>query len=195
MTGGVERAREALSVGLTPVDVYAGLAAGTGDRRGAALTVCDALGIPRPDAESRLRGTEELWDGFGPDEEQLVGELLDLVGLFDVHTTLDEPGEHLRTLMNRARAALGGIASGAASALWRRLATGRLPEAYALLVGLPVREGGDAARYWALLTTVGEGLAAWLPPGDEEAARLLGEARERCAREAAALGGPAPTAP
>ncbi|MFF7297310.1 hypothetical protein [Streptomyces sp. NPDC008265] len=115
MTGGVERAREALSAGLTPVDVYAGLAAGTGDRR--------------------------------------------------------------------------------ATALWRRLATGRLPEAYALLVRLPVREDGDATRYWALLTTAGEGLAAWLPPGDEEAARLLGEARERCAREAAALGGPAPTAP
>ncbi|THA76199.1 hypothetical protein [Streptomyces sp. A0592] len=186
MTGTVERAREALRSGLRPVDVYVELAAGTSDLRGAALAVCAALGIPRPDAEQRLSGSEELWDGFGPGEEGLVGELLDLAGLFDVHVTLDERGERICGLMDRAVGALGGISSGVAFSLHRKTATGRLPEAYALLVRTPVRERGDAARYWALLTAAGEELAAWLPPGDDEAAGRLGEARERCAREAAA---------
>ncbi|MFJ1563791.1 hypothetical protein [Streptomyces erythrochromogenes] len=187
MTGTVERAREALRSGLRPVDVYVELAAGTSDLRGVALAVCDALDIPRPDAEHRLRGSEELWDGFGPGDEGVVGELLDLAGLFDVHVTLDERGGRICDLMHRAVGALGGIAGGVAFNLDRKLATGRLPEAYALLVRVPVRERGDAARYWALLTAAGEELAAWLPPGDDEAAGRVGEARERCAREAAAL--------
>ncbi|MGW6863279.1 hypothetical protein [Streptomyces sp. NPDC054901] len=57
---------------------------------------------------------------------------------------------------------------------------------YATLVRLPVRARGDPVRYWATLGTAGELLAAWLPPGDPEVARRVREARERCAREAAA---------
>ncbi|MFD9456329.1 hypothetical protein ACFWBC_24955 [Streptomyces sp. NPDC059985] len=148
--------------------------------------MCDALGIPRADAEERLGDGDDWWAGFGPGEESLLGEVLDLTGLFDVHVTLDEPGERVRALMFRATGALGGVASGAALGIHRALHTGRLPEAYATLVRLPVRERGDPVRYWATLGTAGELLAAWLPPGDPEAARRVREARERCAREAAA---------
>ncbi|MFJ8565892.1 hypothetical protein [Streptomyces sp. NPDC093514] len=78
--------------------------------------------------------------------------------------------------------ALGGIDGGAAFGISRKPATGRLPEAYAVLVGLRVHERGDAARYRAALSTAGELLAAWLPAGDETAVAPVREARERCAR-------------
>ncbi|MFE6905161.1 hypothetical protein [Streptomyces erythrochromogenes] len=181
MNGPVERAREALASGLPPVEVYAALAVGA-DFRATALAVCDALDIPRADAEHRLRGTEELWGDFAPGDEEFLGELLDLAAVFDVHVTLDEPGEQVRRLMDRSMSALGGIGSGAAFGISRKLATGRLPEAYTVLAGLPVRERGDPARYRAELIAAGELLADWLPPDDREAAGRVREARERCAR-------------
>ncbi|MEU7601384.1 hypothetical protein AB0B78_00500 [Streptomyces sp. NPDC040724] len=181
MIPSVDRAREALRSGLPPAEAYAALAVGA-DFRQTALVVCDALGIPRADVEDRLRGSEELWSDFAPGDEELLGELLDLAAVFDVDVTLDEPGEHIRGLMQRATDALGGIASGVAFGIGRKLDTGRLPAAYAVLVGLPVHEGGDPVRYRAELSTAGELLAAWLPPEDEAAAALVREARERCAR-------------
>ncbi|MFF3014667.1 hypothetical protein [Streptomyces sp. NPDC057939] len=186
MNGPVERAREALRSGATPVEAYTELAAGTRDLRGAALAVCEALGIPRADAGTRLGDGDGRWGGFGPGEESLLGELLETIGVFDTPVALDEPGERIRALMRRAPGALGGIASGAALGVHRKLYAGRLPEAYATLVRLPVRECGDPVRYWATLGTVGELLAAWLPPGDPEAAGRVREAREHCARQAAA---------
>ncbi len=180
----LERAREALRSGLPPAEVYAGLAVGA-DFRDTALVVCGALGIPRAEAEERLRGTEELWDDFAPGDEEFLGELLDLAAVFDVHVPLDGPGEHIRGLLGRSMGALGGIAGGVAVGISRRLSTGRLPEAYAVLAGLPVREGGDPARYRAELSAAGELLAARLPPGDEAAAALVREARDRCARRGA----------
>ncbi|MER5416716.1 hypothetical protein [Streptomyces virginiae] len=181
MSTTVERAREALASGLPPTSVYAALAVGA-DFQDTALVVCDALGIPRADAEQRLRGAEELWGDFAPGDEGLLGELLDLIGAFDVHVALDEPGERVRRLLGRSMGALGGIASGAAFSIGRKLDTGRLPEAYTVLVGLPVRERGDPARYRAELIAAGELLATWLPPDDQEAAGRVREARERCAR-------------
>ncbi|UUY50854.1 hypothetical protein NRK68_28630 [Streptomyces yangpuensis] len=181
MTGPADRARQALASGLPPAEVYAALAVGAGFRD-TALAVCDALGIPRADAEHRLRGTEELWGDFAPGDEELAGELLDLAAVFDVHVTLDEPGEQVRRLLGRSMGALGGIGSGAAFSISRKLATGRLPEAYTVLVGLPVRDRGDPARYRAELIAAGELLADWLPPDDQEAAGRVREARERCAR-------------
>ncbi|MFD3870547.1 hypothetical protein [Streptomyces sp. NPDC058623] len=51
MSGPAERAGEALRSGAGPVEVYAELAAGTPDPRGAALAVCEALSTGRlPDA-------------------------------------------------------------------------------------------------------------------------------------------------
>ncbi|MDX3533502.1 hypothetical protein PV721_03775 [Streptomyces sp. MB09-01] len=181
----MDRIREALGSGLPVIEVHAELAAGTDDVRAAALVVCDALGIPRGEAERRLRGCQDLWGEFGPGDERLVGELLDGIGLFDVHVTLDERGERIRGLMRRAMGASGGISSGIGVGILRKLDTGRLPEAFAVLVRVRVRERGDPVRYWAVLGTAGELLAAWLPSGDEEAAGRVREARERCAREAA----------
>ncbi|MER7823325.1 hypothetical protein ABTX85_12275 [Streptomyces sp. NPDC096097] len=191
MNGPVDRAREALAAGLPPAEAYAALAVGA-DFRDTALVVRDALGIPRADAERRLRGAEELWGDFTPGDGEPLGELLDLIGVFDVHVTLDESGERVRRLLERSMGALGGIASGAAFSISRQPATGRLPEAYTVLVGLPVRERGDPARYRAELIAAGELLAAWLPPGDQEAAGRVREARERCARRDAS--GSRPTA-
>ncbi|MFF9979232.1 hypothetical protein [Streptomyces erythrochromogenes] len=181
MNGPVERAREALASGLTPAEVYAALAVGA-DFRDTALAVCDALGIPRAEAEHRLRATDGLWDDFAPGDEEFLGELLDLAAVFDVHVTLDEPGEQVRRLLDRSMGALGGIGSGVALGVSRKPATGRLPEAYTVLVGLPVRERGDPSRYRAELIAAGELLADWLPPDDREAAGRVREARERCAR-------------
>ncbi|MEU9026698.1 hypothetical protein AB0D46_04000 [Streptomyces sp. NPDC048383] len=75
---------------------------------------------------------------------------------------------------------------GAALAACEALSTGRLPDAYAALVRPPVRERGDPVRYRATPGMAGEPLAARLPPGDEEAAGRVRQAREHRAREAAA---------
>ncbi|MFF5489798.1 hypothetical protein [Streptomyces virginiae] len=142
MSATVERAREALASGLPPVEVYAALAVGA-DFQDTALAVCEALGIPRADVQRRLRGAEELWGDFAPGDEEFLGELLDLIGVFDVHVVLDESGERVRRLLGRSMGVLGGIASGAAFSIGRKLDTGRLPEAYTVLVGLPVREARE----------------------------------------------------
>ncbi|WP_405527838.1 hypothetical protein OG592_08330 [Streptomyces avidinii] len=181
MTSPEERAREALRSGLPPAAVYAELAVGA-DFRDTALVVCDALSIPRAEAEHRMRGAEELWDDFAPGDEELLGELLDFAAVFDVHVMLAGPGEQVRRLLGRAMGALGGISSGIAVGISRNLSTGRLPEAYAVLVGLPVRGRGDPVRHREELSTAGELLAARLSPDDETAAALVREARERCAR-------------
>ncbi|MFJ6485167.1 MULTISPECIES: hypothetical protein [unclassified Streptomyces] len=194
MTGTVARARAALASGLPPAAVYAELAVGA-DFRDTALAVCDALGIPRADAEQRLGSAGELWD-FAPGEEALLGELLEVVAVFDVHVTLDGTGERIRGLLGRAMGTAGGFGSGMAFGIRRKLATGRLTEAYAVLVGLPVRTRGEPARYRTELIAAGELLAAWLPPDDHEAAGRVREALERCARrDTTGDGRPGPSLP
>ncbi|WP_030712899.1 hypothetical protein [Streptomyces sp. NRRL F-2580] len=145
---------------------------------------------------SGLPPAEERWGDLAPGDEEFLGEPLDLAAVFDVHVTLDEPGEHIRDLPGRSTGPPGGIGSGAAfsvgrkpqaasrkpQAASRKPDTGRLPAAYAVLVGLPVRERGAPVRYRAEPDTADELLAAWLPPEDEAAAAPVREARERCAR-------------
>ncbi|MEY2233194.1 hypothetical protein [Streptomyces sp. BF23-19] len=57
----VLEAQEMLAAGQSDEEVFAELAARTGKRGVCLLAVCLALGVPRTDAEARLREVEPLF--------------------------------------------------------------------------------------------------------------------------------------
>ncbi|WP_189191172.1 hypothetical protein [Streptomyces albiflavescens] len=106
-------AHDRLEAGCAPVGVFAELAAETGDWYASVWAVCLALGIPASDVERRLgHGMAEIATEFHPGEEELCGEVLETVGLFDVPRPLDERGTEIEYLLRAAVGALGGMPSG-----------------------------------------------------------------------------------
>ncbi|MDX3073254.1 hypothetical protein [Streptomyces sp. MI02-7b] len=177
-------AHELLEAGHAPVAAFADLAAETGDWNASARAVCLALGIPAPDVEQRLgrAGVAALAAEFHPGEEDLCGEVLDTVGLFDVPRPLDERGTEIKRLLSTAAGALGGIPSGHALSLSRRFAKGELTEAFLLLARkVPHRERARPAEFWAALSAAGDLLLQ--AGGDErdEVERALADCRRRTA--------------
>ncbi|MFD3937094.1 hypothetical protein ACFWSF_03295 [Streptomyces sp. NPDC058611] len=69
----VLEAREMLATGQGEEEVFAELAARTGEWDACALALCLALGVPRPDAEVWIREVRPLFDEFEVGEEDLVG--------------------------------------------------------------------------------------------------------------------------
>ncbi|MEV7618304.1 hypothetical protein [Streptomyces sp. NPDC089799] len=72
----VLEAREMLAAGQSKEEVFAELAARTGDWDACALALCLALGVSRPDAEARIHETRPLFDEFEAGEEDIVAMLL-----------------------------------------------------------------------------------------------------------------------
>ncbi|MCX4761704.1 hypothetical protein OG562_12090 [Streptomyces sp. NBC_01275] len=162
-----------------------------GDPREVAVGVCVGLGIPRGEAERRVRELESVFAELGPEEGELAF-LLDLGDLFVVDRRLDADEVVIRDLLVRAGEAMGdGVPSGVAKGLSRWFRTGELDRAFLLLADerRRVRPEGDPSAYWAALVAAGELL---LPGGDHQG---VGEALAYCRRMAAQYPAPARPAP
>jgi hypothetical protein len=179
----IGEARRKLRAGATAVGVFAELAERTADWHASALAVCLALGIPDCEAKRQLReGPAELYRRFHPGEETECGELLEMIGVFDVRRPLDAHGEEIRRFLEAAISAMGDLRSGHALGLSRRLVTGQLTSAFLSLARVgPRPHRGSAAEYWAALVAAGE----LLDPGDSEGGRNVEEALDDCRRHAA----------
>ncbi|MEZ0110472.1 hypothetical protein ABH920_004487 [Catenulispora sp. EB89] len=156
----VRRAYTALQGGDTrPEAVFATLAEEAGDYRAAALAVCAAVGVPRSQAHQRWAGIgeEALSQMLPGDEAADLGVFLELAGFFDVHPDLAEPEQQARRLLEQAFAAAGGVPSGYAHNLIRKLRTGRLAEAFVSMVTYGAGRSRLTPReYWEYLLAAAE---------------------------------------
>lgn len=161
----VQRAHAGLLTGARPDAVFAMLAEDTHDYRGAALAVCTAAGIPLAQAQQRWADVAaDLVPQVEPDDAAELGFFMEQVGFFDVQRQLDEREQQIRYLLDQAVdqafAALGGLPSGYAHGLSRKLQTGRLAEAFVSMATF-----GDRRRrpmpvaYWTHLLAAAELLA------------------------------------
>jgi hypothetical protein len=154
-----------LLAGARPDAVFATLAEDTHDYRGAALAVCTAAGIPRAQAQQRwIADGAELVPQVQPGDAAELGFFLELAGFFDVHRQLDEREQHIRHLLDqavdRAFATLGGLPSGYAHGLSRKLRTGRLAEAFVSMATFGARQRHPMpAAYWTHLLAAADLLA------------------------------------
>ncbi|MFK0252306.1 hypothetical protein [Streptomyces sp. NPDC090445] len=179
----VAQARRLLAEGQGSDAVFAGLAAHSGDRSAAAWAVCRALGVPDARVREELGRAAELIAEFGPDEDETLGELLELLGVFDVPRTLDGREQEVLELLQAAGAALGGIRGGVWHGLSRRFLKGELTAAFLLLARQPGRRPrGNADRFWAALATAG---ALLPPPADPETAAQVAQVLAECRRHTA----------
>jgi hypothetical protein len=161
----VRRARDALLAGARPQAVFATLAEDTHDYRGAALAVCTAAGNPRALALQRWtdEGAEVL-EQILPSDPAEVGFFLELAGFFDVHRQLDDHEQRIRDLLDQAVkqafATSGGLPSGYAHGLSRKLLTGRLAEAFIAMATFGARRQDlVSTAYWTHLLAAADLLA------------------------------------
>ncbi|WP_405437398.1 hypothetical protein OG373_09385 [Streptomyces avidinii] len=105
----VLEALEMLATGRDDEEVFAELAARTGDWGASALAVCLALGVPRTDAEARICEARPLFEEFVVGEEDLVASVLAFGHVFVVDRVLDAHGERIRDLLGTAAGARGGL--------------------------------------------------------------------------------------
>lgn len=154
-----QRAHAALRAGARPEAVFATLAEDTHDLRAAALAVCAALGVPQQQARQRWEKTgEALLSQMQPgDEAGELGEFLEFAGFFDVHPDLNERDQHARRLLEQAFSAAGGIPSGYAHGLIRKLQTGRLADAFVSMATHGARRSRPTPpEYWRDLLAAAE---------------------------------------
>ncbi|MGW4686308.1 hypothetical protein ACWEPM_15595 [Streptomyces sp. NPDC004244] len=179
----VALARRLLAEGQGPVGVFAGLAARSGDRSAAAWAVCEALGVADARVREELGRAAELFAEFGPDEDDLLGELLEMLGLFDVPRALDGREQEVLGLLQAAGAALGGIRGGVGHGLSRRFVKGELTAAFLLLARQPVRKSrGNTTTFRAALAAAG---ALLPPPVDPATAAQVAQVLDECRRHTA----------
>ncbi|WP_404954259.1 hypothetical protein [Streptomyces sp. 147326] len=95
------------------------------------------------------------------------------------------PADRVREALGSSLPVIEVYAEPAAGTDGLRSARAARLRGFAVPARVRVRERGDPVRYGAVPGTAGELPAAWLPPGDEEAAGRARQARERRAREAA----------
>ncbi|NUP49800.1 MAG: hypothetical protein HOW97_21185 [Catenulispora sp.] len=171
----VQLARAELLTGARPDAVFATLAEGAQDYGDAALAVCVAAGVSPEQAQERWAEVgAELISQVEPDDAAELGFFLELAGFFDVHRQLDEREQHIRRLLDRARAASAnlpgayayGLPSGYAYGLGRKMQTGRLGEAFVAMATFGARRQHPMpAEYWSDLLAAAELLAV---SGDEQ---------------------------
>ncbi|MFI9786945.1 hypothetical protein ACIHEI_26085 [Kitasatospora sp. NPDC051984] len=117
---------------------------------------------------------------FRVGEGALYGELLETVGVFDIHRQLDARELAVAERLRAAVAAMGGLGSGHALGLSRRFAQGELDSVLRSLARLGPRTGrGRPVEFWEALVAAGE-LLVELPDGDEAraaVAQVLDECR------------------
>lgn len=175
-------AREMLAAGRSGEEAFAELAARTGEWSVCALAVCSALGVPRADAEARLRELEPFFEEFVVGEEELVAGVLGFGGMFVLDRILDERGERVRGLLAGAAGARGGYPA----ALLKWFRSGELTKIFLYFARARFVDGrGSPPDFWAAMTAAGELLASEPGPDRSEVTAAL----EHCRGEAAALGG------
>jgi hypothetical protein len=171
-----------LAAGQSEEEVFAELAARTAKWGVCALAVCLALGMPRTDAEARLRQVEPLFAEFALGEDEDLADVLKFGHVFIVDRVLEEQEEHIRDLLGTAAGARGGYPGGLLG--WFR--TGELTKIFLYFAKTRFRDGrGSPPDFWAAMTTAGELLASQDGPdhaevtaGLELAARRLSHRRE-----------------
>ncbi|MGW8326433.1 hypothetical protein ACWGLE_00850 [Streptomyces sp. NPDC055897] len=105
----VLEAREMLAAGRGEEEVFAELAARTGDWDACTLALCLALGVSRPDAEARIHEARSLFDEFEAGVEDIAAMLLACGHVFVVDQVLDGRGERVRNLLWTAASACGAF--------------------------------------------------------------------------------------
>ncbi|MET8975946.1 hypothetical protein ABZX85_10020 [Streptomyces sp. NPDC004539] len=156
--------------------------------RATALAICTRLGIPRAEAESRLRAADALFTESGPGSEPDLALFLDTGHVFVVDRPLDERETEIRDLLVRATGAMGRVPSGLAHSLGRWWRTGELTRAF-LVLARREQVRGDAGAYWSALAAAGELLLGSAGDGVGEAGKGGDEsvvtAWEKCRTSAA----------
>ncbi|MEV7520415.1 hypothetical protein [Streptomyces sp. NPDC091371] len=174
-------AQEMLAAGQSGEEVFAELAARTGQWGVCVLAVCLALGVPPTDAEARLREVEPLFAEFVMGEEEDLALVLTFGHVFIVDRVLDEHEERIRDLLGTAAGARGGHPCGLLG--WFR--TGELTKIFLYFAKTRFRDGrGSPPDFWDAMTAAGQLLASQDGPDREEVTAGL----ERCRTQAAAIG-------
>ncbi|MBD0672517.1 hypothetical protein [Streptomyces sp. CBMA156] len=177
----VPEAQEMLAAGRSEEGIFAELAARTGELGTCAMAVCLALGVPRSDAQARLREVEPLFAEFSVGEEQLVATLLTMGHVFIVDRVLDEHDERIRNLLGTAAGARGGCPGSLLG--WFR--AGELTKIFLYFARTRFRDGrGSPPDFWAAMTAAGELLVS--KDGSDRAEVMAG--LEHCRTQAAAIG-------
>ncbi|MGO4456807.1 hypothetical protein AB4039_05685 [Streptomyces sp. M-16] len=178
----VLEALEMLATGRDDEEVFADLAARTGDWGASALAVCLALGVPRTDAEARIREARPLFEEFVVGEEDLVASVLAFGHVFVVDRVLDAHGERIRDLLGTAAGARGGYPGGLLA--WFR--SGELTKIFLFFAKTRFRNGRGSSppEFWAAMVTAGELLATEDGPDQAEVTAGL----EHCRAQATAVG-------
>ncbi|MFK0256605.1 hypothetical protein [Streptomyces sp. NPDC090445] len=177
----VLEAQQMLAAGQSEEEVFAELAARTGEWGVCVLAVCLALSVPRMDAEARLREVEPLLAEFTVGEEEDLAFVLTFGQVFIVDRALEEHEEHIRELLGTAAGARGGYPGGLLG--WFR--TGELTKIFLYFAKTRFRDGrGSPPDFWAAMTTAGALLASQGGPDHAEVMAGL----ERCRTQAAAIG-------
>lgn len=174
----LQRARAGLLTGARPDAVFATLAEGAPDYRGAALAVCVAAGVSLAQARERWAEIDpELISQVQPDDAAELGFFMELAGFFDVHRQLDEREQRIRRLFIQAGAETGNLPSGYAYGLGRKLQTGRLAEAFVAMATFGARRQHPMpAEYWTNLLAAAELLAV---SGDDQFESCVAACRQR----------------
>ncbi|MFM9589301.1 hypothetical protein ACKI1J_11730 [Streptomyces scabiei] len=176
----VLEAEEMLAAGQSEERVFAELAARNGDWGVCAWAVCLSLGVPRTDAEARLREAEPLFSDFAAGEEEDLAYVLRFAHVFIVDRVLEEHEERIRDLLGTAAGARGGYPGGLHA--WFR--TGELTKIFLYFAQTRFRDGrGSPTDFWASMTAAGELLAGQDRPDHKEVTAGL----ERCRAQAAAI--------
>ncbi|MER6362416.1 hypothetical protein [Kitasatospora sp. NPDC001527] len=125
---------------------------------------------------------EQVRGGLRPGEEQVYGELLGTIGVFDLPRRLDARERAIAEHLRAAVRAMGGVASGHAALLARRLAAGEPADAFGTLAHSGPRAGGGRpTAYWAALVAGGELLDTANGDTHGGVAPALAECRRRLA--------------
>ncbi|MER7758724.1 hypothetical protein [Streptomyces sp. NPDC097619] len=176
----VAEARASLAAGRNGEQAFAALAARTGRWGVSLLAVCEALGVPRPDAEARLRELEGFFSEFAVGEEEDLAFTLAFGHAFLVDRVPEPHDVPLRDLLATAAGARGGFPAGLLG--WFR--TGELTKIFLYFAKTRFwNERGSPPDFWAAMIAAGELLAArdGADHGDVTAGL------ERCRAQAAAL--------
>ncbi|MFE9792347.1 hypothetical protein ACFYRL_11450 [Streptomyces goshikiensis] len=174
-------ARAMLAVGRSAEEVFVALAARSSDWGASALAVCLALGIPRTDAEARIREVRPLFEEFTVGEDDLVASVLAFVDVFVVDRVLDAHQERIRDLLGTAAGARGGY-PGSLLACFR---SGELTKIFLYFAKTRFRNGrGSTPDFWAAMIAAGELLATG--DGPDQAGVTAG--LEHCRAQASSVG-------